>query len=84
MTPQAIQNDLRRGACPSEDICLLVCDEAHRATGAYAYAEVVKELAGRCESFRVLALTATPGSDIKAVQEVVTNLCIAKIEIRTV
>jgi ERCC4-related helicase len=84
MTPQCVQNDLKSGSCPSDAISLLVFDEAHRATGAYAYTEVVKEMAGRSESFRVLALTATPGADIKAVQEVVTNLCIAKIEIRTV
>jgi ERCC4-related helicase len=84
MTPQVIQNDLKRGACPSDELCLLVCDEAHRATGAYSYAEVVKELSGRNESFRVLALTATPGADLKAVQEVVSNLNIARIEIRTV
>lgn len=61
MTPQVIQNDLRRGACPSKSLCLLVVDEAHRATGNYAYCEVVKELQARSESFRVLALTATPG-----------------------
>ena len=79
MTPQVIQNDLKSGICPAEQLCLLICDEAHRASGAYSYGEVIKNA-----TFRVLALTATPGSDLKAVQEVVTNLNIARIEIRTV
>lgn len=35
------------------------------------------------ETFRVLALTATPGANLKDVQEVVTNLNISKIELRT-
>ena len=34
-------------------------------------------------TFRVLALTATPGADTKTVQKVVENLLINKIEIRT-
>ncbi|KAJ3221052.1 hypothetical protein HK099_003808, partial [Clydaea vesicula] len=71
------------GSCPSDAISLLVIDEAHRATGNYAYCEVIRELSARNESFRVLALTATPGADAKTVQEIVTNLRISQIEIRT-
>ena len=33
--------------------------------------------------FRVVALSATPGSDIKSVQQVLTNLLISHIELRT-
>lgn len=83
MTPQTIINDLKTGICDPKKIVLLVVDEAHRATGGYAYVEVVKFLTRFNSSFRVLALTATPGSSIEAVQEVIDSLGISKVEIRT-
>ncbi|KAF9911565.1 hypothetical protein EC991_003029 [Linnemannia zychae] len=82
-TPQILNNDLKSGLCPARDLVCLVVDEAHRATGNYAYAQVIRELEAVNRDVRVLALSATPGSDIKAVQRVVTNLKIAKIESRT-
>ena len=83
MTPQTIVNDLKTGICDPKKIVLLVVDEAHRATGGYAYVEVVKFLNRFNSSFRVLALTATPGASIEAVQEVIDGLGISRIEIRT-
>ncbi|KAI9834746.1 MAG: 3'-5' DNA helicase [Sarea resinae] len=83
MTPQTILNDLKTGICDPKKIVLLVVDEAHRATGAYAYVEVVKFLRRFNPCFRVLALTATPGSSVEDVQEVVDGLGIARTEIRT-
>jgi len=82
-TPQVLQNDLRSGFCSGEEIVCLVVDEAHRATGRYAYSEVIRLLDPLNQDVRVMALTATPGSDIKTVQQVVQNLKIAKIELRT-
>ena len=83
MTPQTIVNDLKTGICDPKKLVLLVVDEAHRATGGYAYVEVVKFLRRFNTSFRVLALTATPGSSIESVQEVIDGLGIARVEIRT-
>lgn len=83
MTPQTIINDLKSGICDPKKIVLLVVDEAHRATGGYAYVEVVKFLTRFNSSFRVLALTATPGASIEAVQEVIDSLSISRVEIRT-
>lgn len=83
MTPQTITNDLKTGICNPKRIVLLVVDEAHRATGGYAYVEVVKFLNRFNSSFRVLALTATPGSSIDSVQEVISGLGISRIEMRT-
>ena len=83
MTPQTILNDLKKGIADPKRIVLLVVDEAHRATGAYAYVEVVKFLRRFNQSFRVLGLTATPGSTIESVQEVIDGLDIARVEIRT-
>ncbi|KAJ3033919.1 hypothetical protein HDV00_005659 [Rhizophlyctis rosea] len=82
LTPQVMQNDLNRGTCPARKVVLLVVDEAHRATGNHAYCEVVRELRQQNERFRILALTATPGSEVKTVQKVIENLLISRIEIR--
>ena len=83
MTPQTIVNDLKTGICDPKRLVLLVVDEAHRATGGYAYVEAVQFLRRFNTSFRVLALTATPGSSIESVQEVIDGLGISRIEIRT-
>ncbi|MCJ1380843.1 3'-5' DNA helicase [Xylographa soralifera] len=83
MTPQTIVNDLKSGIADPKKIVLLVVDEAHRATGSYAYVEVVKFLRRFNTSFRVLALTATPGASVEAVQEVIDGLGISRVEIRT-
>ncbi|KAL4782915.1 hypothetical protein BJX76DRAFT_273390 [Aspergillus varians] len=83
MTPQTLTNDLKSGIADPKRIVLLVVDEAHRATGSYAYVEVVKFLRRFNQSFRVLALTATPGSTVESVQAVVDGLEISRVEIRT-
>ncbi|XP_049986758.1 Fanconi anemia group M protein [Alexandromys fortis] len=83
LTPQVMVNDLTRGACPAAHVKCLVVDEAHKALGNYAYCQVVRELVKYTTHFRILALSATPGSDIKAVQQVITNLLIGKVELRS-
>ncbi|KAG9616821.1 P-loop containing nucleoside triphosphate hydrolase protein, partial [Aureobasidium melanogenum] len=83
MTPQTIINDLKTGLCDPKRLVLIVVDEAHRATGNYAYVEVIKFVRRFNTSFRVLALTATPGSDVPAVQQVIDGLDISRCEIRT-
>ena len=83
MTPQTLLNDLKSGYADPKKIVLLVVDEAHRATGSYAYVEVVSFLRRFNQSFRILALTATPGADVEAVQKVIDGLDISRVEIRT-
>ncbi|OAR01115.1 hypothetical protein LLEC1_03568 [Akanthomyces lecanii] len=83
MTPQTLLNDLSHGYADPKSICLIVVDEAHRAVGEYAYAKVAKLIRRFSKSFRVLALTATPGSKIETVQEIIDNLGISHCEIRT-
>lgn len=83
MTPQTLHNDLCSGMADPKRIVLLVFDEAHRAVGEYAYAKVIKFIRRFSKSIRVLALTATPGSKIETVQEVIDNMGISHIEIRT-
>lgn len=83
VTPQTMENDLKQGICDPKRIVLLVVDEAHRATGAYAYVNVINFIRRFNQSFRVLALTATPGSKIEAIQSIIDSLGIAKCEIRS-
>lgn len=83
MTPQTLINDLKHGRADPKKIVLIVVDEAHKATGSYAYVEVVKFMRRFTSSFRVLALTATPGGSVEAVQTVIDGLDISRVEIRT-
>ncbi|EPE07859.1 atp-dependent dna helicase mph1 [Ophiostoma piceae UAMH 11346] len=83
MTPQTLQNDLSKGYADPKSIALLVIDEAHRSTGEYAYVKVVGFMRRFTNSFRVLALTATPGASVESVQEVIDNLGVSHVEIRT-
>lgn len=83
MTPQTLQSDLSSGIADPKKIVLIVVDEAHRAKGQYAYVQVVRRIRQLNQSFRILALTATPGADVKAVQEVIDGLDISRVEIRT-
>lgn len=82
-TPQSMQNDLRHGVCRAEEFVCLVVDEAHRATGNYAYCCVLQEVEQKTPFFRVLALSATPGSKFDIIQDVVKNLRISHIESRS-
>lgn len=83
LTPQCVQNDLTSNICPANDVKCVVIDEAHRALGDHAYAQVIRILCSYEARFRVLALSATPGSDLEAVQKVLANLMISHIELRT-
>ncbi|XP_072171762.1 Fanconi anemia group M protein homolog isoform X2 [Diadema setosum] len=83
LTPQVMTNDLSRRACPAGDVKCVVVDEAHKALGNHAYCQVVRELSKYTSQFRIVALSATPGSDVKAINQVLTNLLISHIEIRS-
>ena len=76
---QVMSNDLSRGLFPAREVKLLVVDEAHRAQGDYAYCLVARELDRAGANTRILALSATPGTDIPSVQAVLRNLFISRI-----
>ncbi|KAM3967171.1 LOW QUALITY PROTEIN: FA complementation group M [Aphomia sociella] len=83
-TPQVIYNDIKSGICPSDKIRCLVIDEAHRARGNYAYCQIVSTLTDMGHKlYRTLALSATPGSRVEDVVNVVQNLHIAHLELRS-
>ena len=82
MTPQVMSNDLSRGLFPAGHVKLLVVDEAHKAQGEYAYCLVVRELQRSRSQFRVVALSATPGTDIQNVRLMLQNLLISRYRSR--
>ncbi|XP_076312701.1 FA complementation group M [Tachypleus tridentatus] len=82
LTPQVMMNDLSRGVCLISKVKCIVVDEAHKALGNHSYCQVIKELMNCSKQFRVLALTASPGSDLMAVGKVLKNLLIAHVEMR--
>ncbi|XP_075556227.1 FA complementation group M isoform X2 [Dermacentor variabilis] len=83
LTPQVMMNDLLRNALRPQDVKCLVIDEAHKALGSYSYCQVVQEIVKYNNQFRILALSATPGTDVKAVRSVLANLMISHVELRT-
>jgi len=81
-TPQGLENDCINRRVKLEDVSLLVFDEAHHATGDYAYVWIAQQYDKSSPRARVLALTASPGSDLEKIRETCTNLKIEKVEVR--
>lgn len=82
-TPQGLENDTINKRVKLEEVCLLVLDEAHHATGDYSYVWLAQRYEQLCKFPRILALTASPGSDLEKIKEVCQNLLIEKVEVRT-
>lgn len=82
-TPQGLENDIISGRINLEEVSLLGVDEAHRAVGDYAYVFVAKQYQKKAKYPRIIALTASPGSDLEKIKEVCSNLYIDEIEVRT-
>ncbi len=81
-TPQGLENDIISNKIDITTVSALVVDEAHRAVGDYSYVWLAQQYNQRSKYPRILALTASPGSEMEHIQEIVTNLCIEHIEIR--
>lgn len=78
-TPQVIQNDILSGSIDPDDVKLLIVDEAHRSVGKYAYTFVTE----KCRNSLIIGLTASPGSKMDRIQEIMRHLNIKNVEIRT-
>jgi len=75
-TPQTIANDL---ATLNINFDCIVFDEAHKAQGLYAYTIIAK----RYEKSLKIGLTASPGTKRSEVKEVLSNLGIENLEVKT-
>ncbi len=83
-TPQTVENDLLGGRIRFDSVSLLVVDEAHRAVGDYSYVFLAEQYVKQAKNQRILALTASPGSNKEKIDEICEALNISRIEIRTV
>jgi len=81
-TPEVVKNDIEEGRLSLTDFMLLIFDEAHRAVKDYAYTFIAKEYMKQSIYPLILALTASPGSDIQRMQEICDNLFIEHLEYR--
>jgi ATP-dependent DNA helicase MPH1 len=82
MTPQTLQKDIESNLFDCSKIVLLVIDEAHRATGNYAYCRIIQMLEALNVGFRILSLSATPVSKIENLQTIVASLRVSMFEVR--
>lgn len=82
-TPQVVQNDLNSGRLNLDSYGLVVFDEAHRATGDYAYVSIAREYRRQARDPLVLGLTASPGNTEEVIREVCSNLGIVNIEVKS-
>ena len=64
MTPQTLLCDLKEKRLDPSTTGLLILDEAHRATGNYAYCPIVNLLDELHVGFRLVSLSATPTSQL--------------------
>lgn len=81
-TPQVMESDLRRKNCDIQSFALIVFDEVHRAVGNHAYTMIATMYNELKKDGRVLGMTASLPSDRKKVDEIVSKLKIAKVEVR--
>ncbi|PLW80857.1 hypothetical protein C0585_00545 [Candidatus Woesearchaeota archaeon] len=82
-TPQCIENDIITDSINLKDFSLIGFDEAHRAVGDYAYNFIAKKYVENSNKSRIVAMTASPGDTKEKVNEVMNNLFIESIEVRT-
>ncbi len=82
-TPQIIQNDMISGDLKIKDFSLIIFDEAHRAVGNYAYVYIAKKYREARKDHLILGITASPGGDEEKIMEIIGNLGIENVEIRT-
>jgi Fanconi anemia group M protein len=83
MTPQVLQNDIISNLYSLKDVSLIIFDECHRTIGDYAYCFIAKKYMEASKKPQILGLTASPGSTEGKINEIIKNLFIDRVEIRT-
>jgi Fanconi anemia group M protein len=75
-TPQTLRNDIASEKYRLEDVCLIIFDEAHHASGDYPYTMLAEVYIEQNPDGTILALTASPGSSKEKINELCKNLFI--------
>ncbi|MHA1626721.1 MAG: DEAD/DEAH box helicase [Candidatus Asgardarchaeia archaeon] len=81
-TPQVIQNDVVCKRYELRRVSLVVFDECHKAVGEHPYVYIAKVYKESSENPLILAMTASPGSDVEKIEEVKKNLFLEGVEVR--
>lgn len=80
-TPQTVRNDLLSGVFKNpEQYSLCIFDEAHKTIGNYAYTLIAEKMK---ENALIVGFTASPGGRRERINEILTNLFIQNVQIRT-
>jgi len=82
-TPQTLRNDLANRKYTLESVCLIIFDEAHHASGDYAYTLIADEYMDQNPDGTILGLTASPGSTKEKIKVLCKNLHIPLENIHT-
>ncbi|MFX0009084.1 MAG: DEAD/DEAH box helicase, partial [Candidatus Hermodarchaeota archaeon] len=82
-TPQTLRNDLVNKKYNLESVCLIIFDEAHHATGDYAYTLIADEFVDQNPDGTILGLTASPGASKEKIKVLCNNLHIPLTNIHT-
>jgi len=82
-TPQTLRNDLANRKYTLESVCLIIFDEAHHASGDYAYTLIADEYVDQNPDGTILGLTASPGATKEKIKILCKNLHIPLENIHT-
>jgi Fanconi anemia group M protein len=82
-TPQVIENDVLTKRISLEDVTHITFDEAHRATGNYAYTYIAERYFQLARDPLCLGITASPGSSEEKIAEVCQALHIESVAVKT-
>ncbi|MHA1281895.1 MAG: DEAD/DEAH box helicase [Promethearchaeota archaeon] len=84
-TPQTLRNDLVKNRYNLGKVCLIIFDEAHHASGDYAYCYIADKFSEQNPDGIILGLTASPGASKTKITRLCKNLHIPaeNIHIRT-
>jgi len=81
-TPQTIRNDIIHNHIDTKNCILVYFDEAHRARGDYDYVHIADIIQQYNPEVRIVALTASPGTNKESIIEICRNLFIDTVESR--
>jgi Fanconi anemia group M protein len=73
-TSQTLRNDIVNRRYTLENVCLIIFDEAHHASGDYPYNLIADKYKDQNPDFNILALTASPGASKSKIAGLCKNL----------
>ena len=82
-TPQTLRNDLVNLKYSLERTCLVIFDEAHHASGDYAYTLIADKFVEQNPDGIILGLTASPGASREKIRTLCENLHVPLENIHT-